>query len=180
MKKIILPSIITGFILFFWQFISFAGANLHEGSQQYTSKQDTIIKFMNSLNLEEGKYMMPMPNPALSQDEKYKYHMSTDGKPWMSVSYYHKMNVGMAMPMLRGFLSDVIAGFFLIFLFNAIGSVTLLKSVLHSLAIGLFAFIFIPYTNHVWYPAFDIVAYLIDAIIPYTIIGLLNAKFWNK
>jgi hypothetical protein len=180
MKKFILPSILIGVILFFWQFVSFAAANLHHGSQQYTAKQDTIIKFMSSLNLPDGKYMIPIPAPELKPEEKQKIHSQNDGKPWMSVSYYSKMDVDMSKPLIRGLLSDIVAGFFLMFILNAIGSVSLMKSIFHAVAIGIFGFIFIPYTNHVWYPAFDIPAYLIDAIVPYSLIGFLNAKFWNK
>ncbi len=180
MKKIILPSIIIGVVLFFWQFLSFAAINLHEGSQQFTAKQDTILKFVSSLKLEDGKYMIPIPSPSATPEQKHQAHLANNGKPWMTLAYYNKMDVGMTMPMIRGLISDIVAGFLLMFIFNSIGSVSLNKSLMISLAIGMFAFIFIPYTNHVWYPAFDIRAYLIDAIIPYGIIGLLNGKFWNK
>lgn len=180
MRKLILPSVVIGVVLFFWQFLSFAAFNLHVGAQQYTSKQDTILKFVTSLNLADGKYMIPIPSPSLSPEQKHQVHLANDGKPWMSLAYYSKMDVGMTKPMLRGLSSDIVAGFLLMFIFNLIGQVSLKKSWMMSLAIGLFAFIFIPYTNHVWYPAFDIRAYLLDAIIPFSIIGLLNGKFWNK
>ena len=180
MKRFILPSIFIGIILFFWQFISFAGANLHGNAQQYTDKQDTIMAFMNRLKIADGKYMISMAKPNATPEQQQKIHQANHDKPWMTFSYYQKMDVGMAKPMISGLMSDIIAGLLLIFLLNAIGPVSLTKSITNCICIGLFAFIYIVYTNHIWYPSFDLWAYIIDAIVPYSIIGLLNAKFWNK
>ena len=180
MKKFILPSAIIGVILFFWQFISFAGANLHKNAQQFTNKQDSIMQFMNQLNLPEGKYMIPMAQDNATPEQQQKVHEANNGKPWMSFSYYKKMDDGMVQPMVRGLLSDIIAGLLLIFILTAMGASTLVKSITHCIALGIFAFIFIVYTNHIWYPTFDLWAYILDAIAPYAIIGFLNAKYWNK
>lgn len=86
----------------------------------------------------------------------------------------------MAQPMVRGLLSDIIAGLLLIFILNAMGPLSIVNSIKNCIALGFFAFIYIVYTNHIWYPTFDLWAYIIDAIVPYTIIAFLNAKYWNK
>lgn len=180
MKRFIFPGIIIGIVLFFWQFISFAGANLHKNSMQYCPKQDTILSFINSLKLEDGQYMIPRYSPDMKSDEAQKYMMNTAGKPWMFLTYHNTRNGNMIMPLVRGLMADIIAGLFLIFILNSIGAVSTLKSILLTVSIGMFAYIFVHYTNHVWYPSFDTVAYLVDAIVPYTLIGFLNSKFWNK
>jgi hypothetical protein len=180
MKKYILPSLVVALILFIWQFISFAAVNFHSGEQQYTAKQDTIEKFINSLNLEEGSYMIPNVEPNTPSDKLEEEWKKTEGKPWMFVKYHKNRKFEMAMPMFRGFVSDLIAGILLLVVFGYLGSIGLQKSMVVSLCFGLFSFIYIPYTNHIWYPAFDITAYLLDAIVPFAIIGFLNAKWWNK
>ncbi|NBU02950.1 MAG: hypothetical protein EBT60_01390 [Bacteroidetes bacterium] len=53
--KTFLRALLGGLILFMYQFISFAGANFHGNAQAYTDKQDTILAFLNTLNLEDRK-----------------------------------------------------------------------------------------------------------------------------
>jgi hypothetical protein len=102
------------------------------------------------------------------------------GKPWMFVTYLGVHEMSMGMNMLRGFLVDWVSGFFLIVWFGAMGPLSLGRSVLWSLGLGILGFFYFTYTNHIWYPTFDLMASFIDAIVPFGIIGALNAWFWNK
>jgi len=64
MKKLVLQSLIIALMVFFWQFISNAGANFHKASMQYTDKQDTVLAFMQSVGLKEGEYLIPQVDPS--------------------------------------------------------------------------------------------------------------------
>jgi hypothetical protein len=85
----------------------------------------------------------------------------------------------MAMPMIRGLLVDILAVFLLFGILDKISDINSMKSILYTVSIGLFAFIVIPYTNHIWYQLPDIWASFADAIIPYAILGGLYSKFWR-
>jgi len=90
-------ALLGGLILFFYQFLSFAGANFHGNAQAYTEKQDTIMAFL-----------------------------------------------------------------------------------IYLCTVGFVAFLVVPYTNYIWYQTPDIWAHLLDAFVPYAIIGALYARFWRS
>jgi len=178
MKKLVLQSLIIALIVFFWQFISNAGANFHKASMQYTDKQDTVLAFMQSVGLKQGEYLIPQvdpskPNTSMKDWEQYF------GKPWMFVRYYENRSNGMAMSMVRGFITDWIFGLILLMFLGVIGPVTLKKSLAIHFGLALMMFIMVPYTNHIWYPKADIFASLLDCVVPMLIIALLNAKYWH-
>ncbi len=180
MKKWFFPSLTIGIVLFVWQFVSWAAGNFHGTAQKYTPKQDTIQQLLNGLQLQDGRYLIPSVSPEIPTEEAQKIWSSYMGKPWMFVTYYNAHEMSMGMNMLRGFLVDWIGGLFLILLLNAIGPQSLLKSMGWVLGIGIFGFFYYSYTNHIWYPTFDLMASFLDALIPFAIIGALNAWFWNK
>jgi hypothetical protein len=102
------------------------------------------------------------------------------GKPWMFLKYYNNREDVMGMNMIRGFSSNWIAGFIIIYLLNMMGSMSRIKSILTTLGMGLVVFIYVPYTNHIWFPDFDTVMTLSDCLIPFALIGVWNGLFWNK
>lgn len=52
-----------------------------------------------------------------------------------------------------------------------------MKRTLFAIAIGFSGFIFYPYSNFIWFKNPDIVAHMIDAIVPFALVGLLNHLF---
>ena len=177
--KITIRSILGGLVFFLYQFISFAGANFHESGQAYTEKQDTIMSFLNSLHLDNKQYAIPRPSPNATPEEYQDFATNGNGKPWAMVSYHTSKDTGMAMPMIRALLVNILAIFLLFGILDKISDFNTTKSILYTTSIGIFAFIVIPYTNHIWYQTPDIWAYLLDAIVPYVILGGLYAKFWR-
>lgn len=180
MKKIVLPSIIIGFVLFLWQFISYAAGDFHSKQHQYTSKQDSIKKVINEMGLEPGSYMIPSVKPGTPMEQAQIEWDELKKEPWMFVTFYGNERTDMAPAMIRGFLSDIVLGLLMMLILNAIGAISNLRSVIMTVSIGLITFIYFPYTNGIWYPQFDIWASFIDSIVPFGIIGILNARFWNK
>ncbi len=180
MKKIILPTIAIGILFFMWQFISHAAGNFHKNAQQYTNNQGVIAASLDSLKLEEGRYLIQQPDPSTPMDQMESAWKKFEGQPWYFVTVYAPRNPDMLPYMLRGLGADLVAAFLIVMLFQWIGPIGLQKSLGISVFIGLIGYIYLPYTNNVWYPAYDMIATLIDCIVPFVIIGFLNAKWMNK
>ena len=53
-KKNIIGAVVGGIIIFFWQFVSWGPGEFHYAAQQYTSKSDTILQFLQNQFSEEG------------------------------------------------------------------------------------------------------------------------------
>ena len=96
------------------------------------------------------------------------------------MNYYTSRNVSMIKPLLLGFLSDLILGIIILWILHQCAKESKLKHILITIVIGIIAFIYIPLTNHIWFPSFDIWAYAIDAIIPFAAIGLVYSAFKIK
>lgn len=178
--KTFLRAFLGGLILFLYQFVSFAGANFHGNAQAYTEKQDTIMAFLQTLNLEDKQYIIPRPADNATPEDQQKYAVESQGKPWAMINYHNSHNTGMIMPMVRGLLIDILAIFLLFGLLDKIADINTTKSILYACTVGFFAFLVVPYTNYIWYQTPDIWAHLLDAFAPYAIVGALYAKFWRS
>ena len=76
MKKILIGGLVGGILLFAWQTISWTVANLHEKGQQYTTKQDSIMSYLNNSGLAEGSYMLPRANTLIKTSSNTKDKLS--------------------------------------------------------------------------------------------------------
>jgi len=178
--KTFFRSLLGGLILFMYQFISFAGANFHGNAQAYTEKQDTIMAFLKTMNLENKQYILPRPSENATPEDQQKYAVESQGKPWAMINYHNTKDTGMFMPMIRGFLVDILAIFLLFGLLDKISDINNTKAIIYCCTIGFFSFIVIPYTNYIWYQTPDIWAHLLDAFVPYALLGFLYARFWRS
>ena len=179
-KNIIVRTLLSGIVVFVWQFISWAVSPLHQSSQSHTPKQDTIMQFLNSMNLEEGGYFMPMPKPGSTPEEYEKFANENEGKPWAQLIYHKNNRNDMSLNMIRGLLVDLLLVFLLFGLLDLIPAISILQGALYACTIGIIGFFYEPYTHYIWYQQPGIWSYFLDAIAPYAIIGALYAKFWRK
>lgn len=163
--------------MFFWQFLSHAALDFHSDFHTYTEKQDTIVDFVSSLNLEEGSYMMPMYPPNMSHEEIEKYMNNKLGKPWIIMQYKKSWDMGMAMPMLRGFIIDIIVAMMLLYILKQVQDLTTVKAITIFTFIGFIGFLSISYLNFIWYETPDIFASMIDGIVPWALMGWVGKKF---
>jgi hypothetical protein len=180
MKKLLLFGFLGGFILFFWQFLSNAALDLHHDFHQYTSHQDQITHFIDSLQLEEGSYMMPIYPSGISQAEIEQYMENKKGKSWMILQYHKNWQMDMLTPMLRGFIIDILVALMLFYILRQIKDNTLSKSVLILSMIGFMGFLTISYLNFIWYKTPDIYACLVDGILPWAILGMIGFKMTKE
>ena len=174
MKKTIIGAIVGGIIIFAWQFLSWGALNLHEAQQKYTPKQDSILAYLGTQFNDDGAYMMPTFAPGTSGDEMEKEMKAMAGKPWAQV-VYHKSMPGMDkmfMNMARSLLVDVFVVWLLCWLLVKIPSASFGTIFLGSIGTGIIVFLNAPYTLHIWYGSFDLMAHFVDALVSWGVTGL--------
>jgi hypothetical protein len=98
------------------------------------------------------------------------------GKPGALLAVHYSNQTSMWMPMLRGFLDDLLMAWRLFALLDAMlkGSSPFqgwTMNILCSLTKGLIGYFAINYTHFIWHPSFDILASLQDKVLPWAIPG---------
>jgi len=174
MKKAIIGAIVGGIIIFAWQFLSWGPLNLHEAQQQYTPKQDSILAYLGTQFSEDGAYFMPGFPPGASSDEMEKLMKDMEGKPYAQV-VYRKSMAGMNkmyVNMVRSLLVDIFIVWLLCWLLLKIPVRSFSTVFLGALGTGLIVFLNAPYTMHIWYGSFDLMAHFIDVLGEWGITGL--------
>lgn len=174
MKKAFIGAIVGGIIIFVWQFLTWGALNLHRSQQQYTPKQDSILAYLGTQFNEDGAYMMPTFAEGTSRDEMEKQMKAMEGKPWAQV-VYHKSMPGMNkmfMNMGRSLLVNIFITWLFCMLIAKITAPSFKTVFLASISIGLIVFLHAPYTMHIWYGSFDLMAHFADALITWGAVGL--------
>ena len=175
MKKHILFSIIGGVILFMWQFLSYAMPDFHKSAHAYTPLQDSIMNQLDKLGLEQGMYMLGMPNP--DNPEEVDLSWNEEYSTWAILNYRINDSNSMALPMTRGVIITIIIAAMLFWLFKQKEDSSLLNKLLISVGVGFISFLYVPYSNFIWYKAPDIYAHMMDGIIPWLILGFIGHLF---
>lgn len=172
MKKILLGAVVGGIILFAWQSVSHMVLNLHEPGQQYISNQDTILKYLSEQFKNGGGYMLPRPVNAANVEEVEQFTKQLQGRPWARVIYYPAYEMNMYMSMLRGLITNIIIVFLFLTLVNRFKYKKFFSIFLSSLFVGIISFSNTFYTQHLWYPSYEIKADFIDAVVSWGICGI--------
>jgi hypothetical protein len=178
MKNSVLFSLLGGAILFGWQFLSWAMPNFHESAVTYTPLQDQILTAMQEAGLKEGMYMLGQPDPALMEDMAKYEEMAAqyEGKAWAVVNYKASNSSSMGTNMLRGFVVCILIAGMLFWMMQQLKTPSLKNHLLLSLGIGFIGFLFVPYTNFIWFKEPDVYAYLLDGIAPWLLLGWLGNR----
>ena len=174
MKKMIIGALVGGILLFCWQFLTWGLLNLHEAQQKYTPKQDSILTYLGTQFSEDGAFMMPLCAPGTPRDEMEKKMKAFEGKPWATV-IYHKSMPGMNkmfMNMGRSLLVNIFVVWLLCWLIGKINAPSFGTVFLCTLGTGIIIFLYSPYTMHIWYGSFDLMAHLIDTFVAWGVVGL--------
>ncbi len=174
MKKTIIGALVGGIILFVWQFLTWGPLNLHEARQRYTPKQDSILAYLGTQFNEDGAYMLPTFAPGTSREVMESEMKTMEGKPWATVVYYKSMD-GMSKMyrnMIRGLLVNIFIVWLLCWLLVKIPSPSFGSIFLGTLGTGIIIFLHAPYTMHIWYGSFDLMAHFVDALVAWGVTGL--------
>lgn len=180
MKKILIGGIVGGILVFLWQFLSWTVLDLHRSSQQYTSKQDSIISYLSTQFSEDGQYAVPT-TPEHATKEQWEAAMkSSEGKPWAIVSYHKAMKVNMGSNMARCLTANIVMIWLLCYILSQLRQPSFGKIFIISLFTGLIVFINAPYTMHIWYETPGIMADLKDAIIGWALVGIWTGRWMSR
>jgi hypothetical protein len=169
MKNQLIGTLVGAILLFVWQFLSWSMLNVHGNEFQYTENQDAIMEVL-SQNLKTGSYFIPGVAPGTSMEEEQAYMQSQIGKPWAQIHYHESFDTAMGMSLFRGFGIDLVAVFLLVWMLSKMSNLMFSNALLSSLAVGIIAYLTIPYLNSVWFDS-DSWAYLIDAIVQWGLVG---------
>lgn len=182
MKKWLIGSLVGGIIVFAWQFLSWTMLGIHNDAARYHPAQDSIVNYLSSVIKEDGAYMLPTAKPEMSRSEHEEMVKQMEGKPWASVIYHNNFKYNMARQMTRGFLVDVFLVFTLIYILTRGGTPIPIRVVAGSVAVGLFSFLWGPYTGHNWFdlPMDMIKGDLIDAIVAWGLVGMWLGWWLNR
>src|SRR5205809_7779813 len=106
--KLFIGSLVGGIIIFVCQFLSWGVLDLHRPAQQYTSKQDSILAFLNTQFDSSGGYFMPTVPKGASSDEMNSLQEKSIGKPWAQVYYHKSLDMSMGMNMFRNLITNIL------------------------------------------------------------------------
>jgi hypothetical protein len=180
MKKVIIGSLVGGLLIFIWQTLSHVAFNLHEPVQQYTAKQDSILTYLNKQELAPGGYILPRMSHNQSMEELEGFTKSIAGKPWARVIFYPSYKTDMTMNMVRGFVLDIFMVFLLVWIISKLKIPRRSTIVGVSVVIGLIAFCNTSYTEHIWYPVYDLRAQLIDSVVAWGLCGFWLSRYFGQ
>jgi len=175
MKKSLIGAFVGGLLIFIWQTLSWTMLDLHRPAQDYTSKQDTIMSFLNANIDKEGGYLLPTMPKGTSFEEATKKGEKMVGKPW-AILQYHKSFQGsmndMVMNMVRGFIATVVMVWMLCWIIGKWTRPSFANIFIACIFTGLIVFINEPYNTYIWYKIFDVRAHLIDSLASWGLCGI--------
>jgi len=179
LKSFILCTALGGLILFFWQFLSFAGLNLHEPAQRHTPLSPIILEHLEGLDLEPGMYALGSPSPEERADPQglgAEYQARMEGQPYAVLNYQLNWTNNMLPNLGRSLAMNWMTAALLFFLLGQTPSSGLGRRVALACAVGFVGFCFFPYSNFIWFKNPDIWAHLADAVVPFALLGALHVK----
>lgn len=179
MKKLIIGAIVGGLLIFIWQSASFTFLNLHGKAHQYTGKQDAIMEFLQSQFPESGQYFLPNLPENATMEQREALMKDAAGKPWAMISYHTSMDTNMVMNMVRGFLVNVVMVGLLCWILSRMTAPGRTTVFLSTLFTGLIVFFNAPYTAHIWYQSFDLMAHFLDAIVAWGLCGIWLSRWYG-
>jgi hypothetical protein len=180
MKKLIIGSLVGGIILFIWQFLSWTVFNLHYSGNQYTPKQDAILKVLSSELDKDGQYYMPNLPPDATREQHEQAMKECIGKPYAVINYHQAMQMNMTTNMIHGLIVDILMAALFITLVTRMSNLNFTRVLVSSLFVGLIAFFSVPYTYHIWYTQWDLLAYFIDMLVSWGLCGVWIGYYYGK
>ncbi|HSF45001.1 MAG TPA: hypothetical protein VLA58_03295 [Chitinophagaceae bacterium] len=181
MKKQLIAAIVGGIIIFFWQFLSNAALDLHRPAQEHTPKQDTILGFLKSQQLEQGRYFLPTTPKGASSEEQQALMSKVEGQPWAILDYHSTWTTSdMFMNMARGLMIDMLMVFLFVWLITRNGTPSFGTIVMSAVVLGFIAFLNFPYAYFIWYKSPGIWSDFMDAIVAWAACGVWLGWYLRK
>lgn len=172
MKKTIIGALVGGIIIFMVQFLAWTVIKLHDKSQEYTPKQDSILAYLNTQNLKTGQYLLPTAPPGSSRDEQMKYYQGKEGKSWATVDYHKTYHDTMTMSMIRVSVVNFVIVALLCWILLKIPAPSFGTIFLASLFTAAIVYLNSNYTYHIWYQSPGQKGYIIEYALQWGITGI--------
>ena len=172
MKKLFIAALIGAIIMFAWQTLSWTILNLHHANQEYTSAQDSILRYLGGKFHEDGSYLLPNSPPGTSAEAMQNQMEAAKGKPWVEIQYHQTLDTNMGKNIGIGFFVDLIILILFTWILMAFGQSRFGPIFIASLATGVIVFLNSPFTIDIWYPKRDIMAHFLDAVVSWGLCGL--------
>ncbi len=180
MKKLLLGGFVGGLLIFIWQTISWTALPLHKVEYQKANNQDSIIQFLSSQFTSTGQYMIPRADENATAEEMEKAQQDLQGKPWAVVSYHSAYTTDMTNNILRGLITSIIAALFVCWVVMKQANATCSTTALSTVLIGIAGYLFIPYSQHIWFETPDATSNFIDTIVAWSLCGIWLGWWLNK
>jgi hypothetical protein len=180
MKKLIIGSLVGGIILFLWQFLSWTVLNLHYPAHQYTPNQDAIMQTLTPQLNKDGGYIMPALPPDATMDQYEAFEKQCEGKPWAVITWHQARHMNMGLNMLRGFIVDILIIAFFCSIISRMNALNFTAILISSLFAGMIVFLNVPYTYHIWFQTYDLLAYFIDMIVGWGLCGIWLGWYYGR
>lgn len=179
MKKWIIGALVGALIVFVWQAASWMFLGVHDNDMKYHPAQKEIMDVLTANTKEDGMYMLPS---APTKKEQQDMMESMEGKPWASIIYHQSFINDMTMSMIRGFLVNFVLVLLLVIILTKGGLPGFNGFLTGSLAVGVFTFLYGPYTGHIWFdlPWHMIRGEIIDAIVAWGLCGAWLGWWMNR
>lgn len=172
MKKTIIGALVGGIIIFFVQFLTWTVLGVHNKSQQYTPKQDSILAYLNTLGLKSGQYLLPTAPPGSTSEQQMNYFKDKEGKSWAVLDYHVSYHDTMTMSMIRVFVVNIVIVALLCWILLKIPAASFGTIFLASLFTAAIVYLNSNYTYHIWYKTPGQKGYIIDYAAQWGITGL--------
>jgi hypothetical protein len=86
----------------------------------------------------------------------------------------------MVMPIVRSILICILTAGLFYALVRRLRNPSPVNGWMAGVGVGLIGYFFIPYSDFIWYQTPGIVAHLIDAVVPWSLVGLLAGKMASR
>jgi len=172
MKKSIIAVLIGAIIMFVYQALSWMMLPIHKNSMKYTPEQDSILQSMQGL--EEGFYRLPNVPPGTSMSEAQETMKARVGQPWALVVYHESMSMAMGKQMAVGFILDLLAVWFFVWIVRKMQKQTLGSITTMALVVGIIIILVTHLMDWNWWttPMHYVSGQIIDALLMWLLTGL--------
>lgn len=180
--KILKGSIIGGIVAFSWSVISWMALPWHEMAFNQFSDEQAVSQVIKEQTPRAGMYVLPWVDHTNEEEAKAGQERMKEGPFGLLVLHPDGMEPEMGLNMLLGFLVNLLAGGIFTYLYLlAKPTGSLYRKALFFTWISVVSGVLCCLPNMVWwgYPLLFTAVSMMDLVIPWSIAGVLIAK-WIK
>ncbi len=180
MKKLLIGGFVGGLLVFIWQTISWTALPMHATEYQKAPNQDSLIQILSSQFSTDGQFMVPTADKNATAEEMELTQKNMQGKPWAVISYHSAYTTNMTNNILRGLITSIIAALFVCWVVKKQSPSNFKTTFLSTLLIGIAGYLFIPYSNQIWFETPGATSNFIDTLVAWSLCGTWLGWWLNR